>query len=223
MATASHIISSTNSILTFHSPQKPSIFLHSPSSTKLPTTFSTQIFTTTTPQLTLTPAKVIPSTVTSAASTDKFYGVCYVVRDDIDTDQIIPTEYTTLNPSDPEDYKKLGSYALVGLPSSYALRFIEEDGFMSKYSIIIAGRNFGCGSLREVATVALNAAGVKAVVAESFDEIFLKSCVSNGQLFPLESKVRICEEFKTGDVATVDIEERILTNQTTGKVYQLKA
>lgn len=94
---------------------------------------------------------------------------------------------------------------------------------MSKYSIIIAGRNFGCGSLREVAIVALNAAGVKAVVAESFDENFLKSCVSNGQLFPLESKVRICDEFKTGDVATVDIEERILTNQTTGKVYQLKA
>lgn len=150
-----------------------------------------------------------------------FYGLCYVVRDDVDTDQIIPTEYRALNPSDPEDYKELGSHALMGLPPSYALRFVEENGLKSKYSIIIAGNNFGCGSLGENATVALGAAGARAVVAQSYDGVFCKN--SGGQIFAFESEDRICEEFKTGDVATIDVGERILINRTIGKVYHLKA
>uniref|UniRef100_A0A803L5G7 Aconitase A/isopropylmalate dehydratase small subunit swivel domain-containing protein n=1 Tax=Chenopodium quinoa TaxID=63459 RepID=A0A803L5G7_CHEQI len=104
----------------------------------------------------------------------------------------------------------------------YPLRFVEDDGIKSKYSIIIAGNNFGCG--REHAAVdALSDAGTRAVVAESYDGVFLKNSNSSGLIFALESEVRICDEFKTGDVATVDVEERVLVNQTTGIVYQLKA
>ncbi|KAK9066702.1 hypothetical protein SSX86_014025 [Deinandra increscens subsp. villosa] len=96
------------------------------------------------------------SSSTSAAS---FHGTCYVVRDNIDTDQIIPAEYLTLVPSKPDEYKKLGSYALIGLPASYETRFVEPEQYQSKYSTIIAGDNFGCGSSREHAPVALGAAG----------------------------------------------------------------
>lgn len=125
-------------------------------------------------------------------------------------------------PSNPEEYKKLGSYALIGLPSSYAVRFVEENEFQTKYSIIIAGANFGCGSSREHAPVALGAAGTKAIVAESYARIFFRNSVATGEVYPLESEVRICEEFTTGNVATIDLGENKLINHTTGKEYKLK-
>src|SRR4026207_1580023 len=73
----------------------------------------------------------------------------YVVQDNIDTDQIIPAQYLTLVPTIPEEYEKLGSYALVGLPDSlYPERFVPEGGTKTPYKIVVAGRNFGCGSSR---------------------------------------------------------------------------
>ena len=59
---------------------------------------------------------------------------CYIVGDNIDTGQIIPAESLTLVPSHPEEYRKLGSYALIGLPSSYALCFVEDNELKTKYS-----------------------------------------------------------------------------------------
>ncbi|XP_060213828.1 3-isopropylmalate dehydratase small subunit 1-like [Lycium barbarum] len=170
---------------------------------------------------TITPlrsATTTPETTTATA----FHGLCYVVGDNIDTDQIIPAEYLTLVPSNPEEYKKLGSYALCGLPSSYQTRFIEPGEFTSKYSIIIGGDNFGCGSSREHAPVALGAAGVTAVVAESYARIFFRNSVATGEVYPLDSEVRICDECKTGDVVTVELGESRLINHTTGKEYKLK-
>src|SRR5208282_3375396 len=74
----------------------------------------------------------------------------YVVRDNIDTDQIIPAQYLTLVPTIAEEYEKLGSYAMAGLPdSAYPIRLIPEGTLKSPYGIIIGGRNFGCGSSRE--------------------------------------------------------------------------
>lgn len=125
-------------------------------------------------------------------------------------------------PSNPEEYKKLGSYALIGLPSSYQVRFVDDSEYQTKYSIIIAGANFGCGSSREHAPVALGAAGTKAIVAESYARIFFRNSVSTGEVYPLESEVRICEEFTTGDVATIELAESKLINHTTGKEYHMK-
>src|SRR6266853_6803874 len=72
-----------------------------------------------------------------------FSGPVYVVRDNIDTDQIIPAQYLNLVRPLPEEYKKLGSYALCGLPESlYAKRYIEEGQLDSRYPIIVGGRNF---------------------------------------------------------------------------------
>src|SRR5258707_4438365 len=93
----------------------------------------------------------------------------YVVGDNIDTDQIIPAQYLTLVPTILEEYKKLGSYAMVGLPDElYPDRFILEGRTESDFKIVIAGKNFGCGSSREHAPIALGAAGVEAVVGGSY-------------------------------------------------------
>ncbi|KAK4279807.1 hypothetical protein QN277_011523 [Acacia crassicarpa] len=162
------------------------------------------------------------SNPSSAANSTTFHGLCYVVGDNIDTDQIIPAEYLTLVPSKPEEYEQLGSYALIGLPASYTTRFIEPNEIKTKYSIVIAGSNFGCGSSREHAPVALGASGVAAVVAESYARIFFRNSVATGEVYPLESEVRICEECKTGDVVTVELAESRLINHSTGKEYKLK-
>jgi hypothetical protein len=101
-------------------------------------------------------------------------GKAYVVRDNIDTDQIIPAQYLTLVPTIPEEYEKLGSYAMCGLPKDqYPTRIVPEGQTQGPYTIVIGGRNFGCGSSREHAPIALGAAGCEAVVAESFARIFL--------------------------------------------------
>ncbi|XP_057976758.1 3-isopropylmalate dehydratase small subunit 1-like [Malania oleifera] len=158
----------------------------------------------------------------AAPTATTFHGLCYVVGDNIDTDQIIPAEYLTLVPSKPDEYKKLGSYALIGLPSTYSTRLVEPGEFKSKYSIVIAGDNFGCGSSREHAPVALGASGIAAVVAESYARIFFRNSVATGEVYPLESEVRICEECRTGDVVTIELGDSRLINHTTGKEYKLK-
>ncbi|XP_004506903.1 3-isopropylmalate dehydratase small subunit 1-like [Cicer arietinum] len=172
------------------------------------------------PQITRAHAPPSPSTTTTATSS--FHGLCYVVGDNIDTDQIIPAEHLTLVPSNPDEYQKLGSFALIGLPDSYAVRFIDSGETKTKYSIIIAGDNFGCGSSREHAPVALGASGAAAVIAESYARIFFRNSVATGEVYPVESETRICEECRTGDVVTVELEENRLINHTTGKEYKLK-
>src|ERR671933_99976 len=91
----------------------------------------------------------------------------YVVADNIDTDQIIPAQFLNLVPTIPEEYEKLGSYAMCGLPNSlYPTRFVKEGQLDSEYLIIVAGRNFGCGSSREHAPIAIGSAGCHVVLAE---------------------------------------------------------
>jgi 3-isopropylmalate/(R)-2-methylmalate dehydratase small subunit len=153
-----------------------------------------------------------------------FTGPVYVVRDNIDTDQIIPAQYLNLVPTILEEYEKLGSYALSGLPESlYASRYVKEGQLDSEYPIVVAGRNFGCGSSREHAPIALGSAGCKCVVAEGFARIFFRNCVATGELYPIECADRLCELFKTGDRATVDIDANTIQHHGTGKVYSLKA
>ncbi len=145
----------------------------------------------------------------------------FVVRDNIDTDQIIPAHYLTLVPTIPEEYEKLGSYAMAGLPDSqYPQRLVPEGEMKTPYAIIIGGRNFGCGSSREHAPIALGAAGVQAVVAESFARIFFRNSVATGELYPYDARERLCDTVKTGDIATLDFDKDTLT--VNGKTYELK-
>ncbi|HEY9510233.1 MAG TPA: 3-isopropylmalate dehydratase [Verrucomicrobiae bacterium] len=152
-----------------------------------------------------------------------FSGPVFVVRDNIDTDQIIPAQYLNLVPTIAEEYEKLGSYALCGLPESlYSTRFVKEGQLDTDYPIVVAGRNFGCGSSREHAPIALGSAGSKVILAESFARIFFRNCVSTGELYPCEMTERLCDVLKTGDVVTVDLDAATVTVKDTGKVYHFK-
>lgn len=152
-----------------------------------------------------------------------FTGPVYVVRDNIDTDQIIPAQYLNLVPTIADEYEKLGSYALCGLPDAqYPLRFVAAGKLDSDYPIVVAGKNFGCGSSREHAPIAMGSANCRIILAESFARIFFRNCVSTGELYPCEAADRLCEILKTGDVVTVDLDQASVTVQATGKVYQFK-
>jgi 3-isopropylmalate/(R)-2-methylmalate dehydratase small subunit len=152
-----------------------------------------------------------------------FTGPVYVVRDNIDTDQIIPAQYLNLVPTIEEEYQKLGSYALCGLPDSlYPTRFVKEGRMDTDYPIVIGGRNFGCGSSREHAPIALGAANARLVVAESFARIFFRNCVATGEIYPCECQDRLCDVLQTGDVVTVDLDASTVTVQKSGKLFPLK-
>src|SRR3954471_6573118 len=153
-----------------------------------------------------------------------FSGPVYVVRDNIDTDQIIPAQYLNLIPTIPEEYEKLGSFAMCGLPDSlYPERFVQAGKLDSDYPIVVGGRNFGCGSSREHAPIAMGSAGAKVVLAESFARIFFRNCVATGELYPCECVDRLCEALKTGDVVSVDLDAQTVTAQGSGKVYKFKS
>ncbi len=120
-------------------------------------------------------------------------GPVFVVRDNIDTDQIAPAEFLTLVPTIPEEYAQLGGIAMCGLPDdAYPQRFVAAREKKSLYPMVITGRNFGCGSSREHAPIAIGAAGAKAVVAETYARIFFRNCVATGELFPFECGARLC-------------------------------
>ncbi len=148
-------------------------------------------------------------------------GPVYVVRDNIDTDQIIPAQYLNLVPTIAEEYEKLGSYALCGLPrDQYPARYVTDAQLKTAYPIVIAGRNFGCGSSREHAPIALGATGCQTVIAEGFARIFFRNCVATGELYPVESSDRLCETLKTGDEVELDLDANTL--KVAGKKYATK-
>ncbi len=152
-----------------------------------------------------------------------FSGPVYVVRDNIDTDQIIPAQYLNLVPTIAEEYVKLGAFALCGLPESlYPIRYVKDGALDSDYPIVVGGRNFGCGSSREHAPIALGSAGCKLVLAEGFARIFFRNCVATGELYPCECNDRLCDLLQTGDEVTVDLDAATVTVKTTGKVHSFK-
>src|SRR5438094_10361098 len=155
-------------------------------------------------------------------------GKAYVLGDNIDTDQIIPAQYLTFNPAIPEEYRMFGKYALssvpadrAGLPKGHVPFHGPADEFVSPYKIIVGGKNFGCGSSREHAPVALAAAGIQAVVAEFYARIFYRNSVNGAYLIPLESKERLIERVCTGDELRTDLAAGKLENKTTGESWAL--
>jgi 3-isopropylmalate/(R)-2-methylmalate dehydratase small subunit len=156
-------------------------------------------------------------------------GAAYVLGDNIDTDQIIPAQYLTYNPSIPAEFKMFGKFALCGVPDDQAglpkghvpFHAPGGDEFLSPYTIIVGGKNFGCGSSREHAPIALAAAGVVAVVAEFYARIFYRNAVNGGYLVPLEAKTRLIDRICTGDKLVIDITAGKLTNTTSGETFDL--
>jgi len=152
-----------------------------------------------------------------------FTGPVYVVRDNIDTDQIISAKYLNLVPTIASEYERLGSFAMDGLPENlYPVRFVKPGALDSDYPIIVGGRNFGCGSSREHAPIALGSANCRVILAESFARIFFRNCVSTGELYPCELTRRLCDVLTTGDVVTVDLDAATVKVEKSGEVFQFK-
>ncbi len=155
-------------------------------------------------------------------------GKAYVLGDNVDTDQIIPAQYLTFNPAVPEEYRMFGKYALSSVPPAQSglpkghIPFHTDDEFVSPYKIIIAGKNFGCGSSREHAPIALDAAGIEAVVAEFYARIFFRNAVNGGYVVPFETPQRLCEQVCTGDEVKIDVAANTLQNLTTGETWPLR-
>jgi len=136
-------------------------------------------------------------------------GKAVVFGDNVNTDAIIPGKYLTLL-----DPTELAEHAMEGI----YLGFTEKA---KKGVILVGGRNFGCGSSREQAPVALKYAGVKCVLAESFARIFYRNAINIG--LPLLESPGISKEVEEGDNLAVDLEEGKVLDQTKNHVaYALK-
>ena len=137
---------------------------------------------------------------------ETFSARVWVLGDDIDTDIIIPTEYLALKTV--EDMK----------PFAFSPLRPELAGQIKEGDIIVAGKNFGCGSSREHAPIAIKAAGVSCVIAETFARIFYRNAINIG-LAILECN-EAAEEINDGDEVEVDFDSGLITNLTSGKTYQ---
>ena len=131
-------------------------------------------------------------------------------RDNIDTDVIIPGQYLKIH-----DYSELATHAMEGLDPDFH-RKIGEGGF------IVAGRNFGCGSSREHAPIALSHSGVKAVLALSFARIFYRNAVDGAFLLPIEIEQDAYVAISEGDELDIDIESSQINNITKKQTYAIK-
>lgn len=155
-------------------------------------------------------------------------GKVYVLGNDIDTDQIIPAKFLSYDPTLPEEKKYFGKYALYGVPTGQKglpegnTPFIQNDEFSSEYKIIIAGKNFGCGSSREHAPLALNVAGAEAVIANSYARIFYRNSINGGYIIPLETASYLNSQFKTGDLAEIDLQKYTIKNLDSKHEYSLQ-
>jgi 3-isopropylmalate/(R)-2-methylmalate dehydratase small subunit len=159
---------------------------------------------------------------------ERVASAAYVVGSDVDTDQIIPAQHLAIPLDTPRERARYGGLALTGVPAAGAglpdggVRFADPDSNTSEFGIVIAGTNFGCGSSREHAPVALAEAGVKVVIARSYARIFYRNVVDGGYFPPLECEDDLTVEIRTGDRVVVDIENRKIVHRTTGREFRLK-
>lgn len=131
-------------------------------------------------------------------------------RDNIDTDVILPGAYLKLH-----DYDELAKHAMEGLDPDFHSKVRDGD-------FIVAGRNFGCGSSREHAPIALSYSGIKAVLALSFARIFYRNAVDGAFLLPIEIGEDAYKNISNGDQLEINIEKNTIKNLTKNKEYMMK-
>lgn len=136
----------------------------------------------------------------------KYTGRVWKFGDHIDTDVIIPARYLTS--SDP---KELGRHCMEDADSEFVKKVRKGD-------IIVAGRNFGSGSSREHAPIAIKAAGISCVIAESFARIFYRTAFNMG--LPIFESPEAARNIKEGDVVRVDAETGLIEDRTLKKKFQ---
>jgi 3-isopropylmalate/(R)-2-methylmalate dehydratase small subunit len=134
-----------------------------------------------------------------------FRGRAWKFGDNVDTDQIIPAKYAIHS----LDEKKLGEHALEGVPGN--------EGWSQRVSagdIVVGGSNFGCGSSREIAPIAIRGAGISCVIADSYARIFFRNAINLG--YPILQSPQAAEAIEAGDELEVDLEEGVIRNFSKG-------
>ncbi len=136
-------------------------------------------------------------------------GTVFKYGDNVDTDVIIPARY--LATSEPSE---LAKHCMEDIDKSFIKKVKPGD-------IIVASKNFGCGSSREHAPIAIKAAGVSVVIAETFARIFYRNAINIG--LPIIECPDAAKEIAAGDDVKVDFDSGVITDQTTGKSYKGQA
>jgi len=136
-------------------------------------------------------------------------GRAFKYGDNVDTDVIIPARY--LNSSDPAE---LATHCMEDIDNTFVKRVQKGD-------IIVATKNFGCGSSREHAPIAIKAAGVSCVIAETFARIFYRNAINIG--LPIIECKEAARAIKAGDEVEVDFDSGVITDITTGEKYKGQA
>lgn len=133
-------------------------------------------------------------------------GTVFKYKDNVDTDVIIPARY--LNTSDP---KELAKHCMEDIDADFVNKVKAGD-------IIVADKNFGCGSSREHAPIAIKASGISCVIASTFARIFYRNAINIG--LPIVECPEAVKGINAGDVVSVDFSSGIITNETTGKTFK---
>jgi len=129
-------------------------------------------------------------------------------RDDVNTDEILPARY--LNTT---DRAELAKHCMEDIDVKFAKKVKAGD-------VIVAGKNFGCGSSREHAPIAIKASGVSCVIAQSFARIFFRNSVNIG--LPIVESTEAAERIRSGDTVSVDIAHGIIKNITRKESYKVE-
>ena len=131
-------------------------------------------------------------------------------QDNIDTDVILPGQYMKIH-----DYAELATHAMEGLDPDFHSKVKDGD-------FILSGKNFGCGSSREHAPIALSHSGIKAVLALSFARIFYRNAIAGAFLLPIEIDEHAYNAISEGNEIEIDISTNTVTNITKNQTYKMK-
>ena len=136
-------------------------------------------------------------------------GIVFKYGDNVDTDVIIPARY--LNST---DAKELAKHCMEDIDKEFA-------GKVKPGDIMVADRNFGCGSSREHAPLAIKTAGISCVIAKSFARIFYRNSINIG--LPIIECEDAPDNISAGDVVSINFDTGVISNETTGKTFQGQA
>lgn len=140
---------------------------------------------------------------------EKAAGKVIKYGDNVDTDVIIPARYLNITNMD-----ELSMHCMEDIDKDFRKKISPGD-------IMVAGKNFGCGSSREHAPSSIKASGISCVIAETFARIFYRNAINIG--LPIVECKEASEEIQNGDEVEVDFDTGIITDKTTGKTYEGQA
>lgn len=132
-------------------------------------------------------------------------------RANIDTDVIIPGQYLKIH-----DHDELARHAMEGIDTEFKKKISEGD-------FLLVGQNFGCGSSREHAPIALSKSGIRAILSPSFARIFYRNAIDGGYLLPIEIDEDVLDKIDDNDKLEIDLENNIIRDITkNNSIYKIK-